>query len=93
MSVRETTVGTTAGKTRVIDDFESLGVGGTFRRALRDKGYTQPTPIQSQAIPQLLQGKDLLGIAQTGTGKTAAFALPPSSSRRRVSSHSRFTKS
>jgi len=76
MSVRETTVGTTAGKTRVIDDFESLGVGGTFRRALRDKGYTQPTPIQSQAIPQLLQGKDLLGIAQTGTGKTAAFALP-----------------
>jgi ATP-dependent RNA helicase RhlE len=60
----------------VSDDFESLGVGGTFRRALRDKGYTQPTPIQSQAIPQLLRGKDLLGIAQTGTGKTAAFALP-----------------
>ena len=58
------------------DDFESLGVGGTFRRALRDKGYTQPTPIQTQAIPQLLRGKDLLGIAQTGTGKTAAFALP-----------------
>ncbi|MFA9412876.1 MAG: DEAD/DEAH box helicase, partial [Deltaproteobacteria bacterium] len=60
----------------MIDDFESLGVGGTFRRALGDKGYTQPTPIQSQAIPQLLQGKDLLGVAQTGTGKTAAFALP-----------------
>jgi ATP-dependent RNA helicase RhlE len=60
----------------VSNDFESLGVGGTFRRALRDKGYTQPTPIQSQAIPQLLRGKDLLGIAQTGTGKTAAFALP-----------------
>ncbi|MBW2381260.1 MAG: DEAD/DEAH box helicase [Deltaproteobacteria bacterium] len=59
-----------------MNDFESLGVGGTFRRALRDKGYTQPTPIQSQAIPQLLRGKDLLGIAQTGTGKTAAFALP-----------------
>jgi ATP-dependent RNA helicase RhlE len=39
-------------------------------------GYTQPTPIQSKAIPQLLRGKDLLGIAQTGTGKTAAFALP-----------------
>ena len=58
------------------NDFESLGVGGTFRRALGDKGYTQPTPIQTQAIPQLLQGKDLLGIAQTGTGKTAAFALP-----------------
>ena len=60
----------------MINDFESLGVGGTFRRALRDKGYTEPTPIQSQAIPQLLRGKDLLGIAQTGTGKTAAFALP-----------------
>ena len=58
------------------NDFESLGVGGTFRRALGDKGYTQPTPIQTQAIPQLMQGKDLLGIAQTGTGKTAAFALP-----------------
>ena len=66
----------TVGKSRVINDFESLGVGGTFRRALGDKGYTQPTPIQTQAIPQLLQGKDLLGIAQTGTGKTAAFALP-----------------
>jgi ATP-dependent RNA helicase RhlE len=60
----------------VSDDFDSLGVGGAFRRALGDKGYVQPTPIQSQAIPQLLQGKDLLGIAQTGTGKTAAFALP-----------------
>jgi len=60
----------------VSNDFESLGVGGTLRRALTDVGYTVPTPIQSQAIPQLLRGKDLLGIAQTGTGKTAAFALP-----------------
>lgn len=58
------------------NDFESLGVGGTLRRALKDVDYIQPTPIQSQAIPQLLRGKDLLGIAQTGTGKTAAFALP-----------------
>ena len=57
------------------NDFESLGVGGTLRRALKDVGYIQPTPIQSQAIPQLLRGKDLLGIAQTGTGKTAAFAF------------------
>lgn len=57
-------------------NFESLGVGRNFDQALRDVGYTQPTPIQSQAIPQLLRGKDLLGIAQTGTGKTAAFALP-----------------
>ena len=77
MSARETTgVLTTAGKSRVSNDFESLGVGGKLRRALKDVGYTQPTPIQSQAIPQLLRGKDLLGIAQTGTGKTAAFALP-----------------
>jgi len=60
----------------VSNDFESLGVGGTLRRALKDVGYTVPTPIQSQAIPQLLLGKDLLGIAQTGTGKTAAFGLP-----------------
>ncbi|UCF48612.1 MAG: DEAD/DEAH box helicase [Myxococcales bacterium] len=75
-SAQETIVATIAGRARVSDDFESLGVGGTFRRALGDKGYIQPTPIQSQAIPQLLQGKDLLGIAQTGTGKTAAFALP-----------------
>jgi len=77
MSARETTgVRITAGKSRVSNDFESLGVGGKLRRALKDVGYTQPTPIQSQAIPQLLRGKDLLGIAQTGTGKTAAFALP-----------------
>jgi len=60
----------------VSNDFESLGVGGKLRRALKDVGYIRPTPIQSQAIPQLLRGKDLLGIAQTGTGKTAAFALP-----------------
>ncbi len=58
------------------NDFESLGVGENLRRALRDVGYTEPTPIQTQAIPHLLQGRDLLGIAQTGTGKTAAFALP-----------------
>ena len=58
------------------DDFSSLGLGEKFRRALRDVGYTEPTPIQSQAIPHLLQERDLLGVAQTGTGKTAAFALP-----------------
>ncbi|MFW2387625.1 MAG: DEAD/DEAH box helicase [Polyangiales bacterium] len=58
------------------NDFSSLGLGEKFRRALRDVGYTEPTPIQSQAIPHLLQDRDLLGIAQTGTGKTAAFALP-----------------
>ena len=45
-------------------------------KALNDEGYTTPTPIQEQAIPAILQRKDLLGCAQTGTGKTAAFALP-----------------
>ncbi len=56
--------------------FADLGVSGPLQRALRSENYTHPTPIQDQAIPQLLDGKDLLGIAQTGTGKTAAFALP-----------------
>ena len=56
--------------------FSSLGLTETILRALRAKGYAAPTPIQQQAIPYLLAGKDLLGIAQTGTGKTAAFALP-----------------
>lgn len=57
-------------------DFSSLGIGAPLCRALTEIGYTRPTPIQAKAIPQLLAGKDLLGIAQTGTGKTAAFALP-----------------
>ncbi len=56
--------------------FESLGLAPALLRALTEQGYTAPTPIQSQAIPIALQGKDLLAGAQTGTGKTAAFALP-----------------
>ncbi len=56
--------------------FSDLGLAESLLRALAEEGYDTPTPIQSQAIPHLLQGRDLLGIAQTGTGKTAAFALP-----------------
>ena len=51
--------------------FEDLALVEPIRRALKDEGYATPTPIQAQAIPQLLAGQDLLGIAQTGTGKTA----------------------
>jgi ATP-dependent RNA helicase RhlE len=56
--------------------FSDLGLIEPIRRALTAENYVHPTPIQAQAIPLLLAGKDLLGIAQTGTGKTAAFALP-----------------
>ncbi|HEY8006749.1 MAG TPA: DEAD/DEAH box helicase [Methylocella sp.] len=57
-------------------DFSRLGLAAPLLAALAKQGYTQPTPIQSQAIPPILAGRDLVGIAQTGTGKTAAFALP-----------------
>ena len=56
--------------------FESLGLEPALLRALVTEGYTAPTPIQVQAIPPVLAGRDVQGIAQTGTGKTAAFALP-----------------
>ena len=56
--------------------FESLGLRAELVRAVADKGYTVPTPIQAQAIPIVLSGRDLLGAAQTGTGKTAGFTLP-----------------
>ena len=56
--------------------FESLGLAPALLRALAEQGYAQPTPIQAGAIPLVLQGHDLLAAAQTGTGKTAAFALP-----------------
>src|SRR5258705_82133 len=56
--------------------FEKLNLIEPVLRALKAEGYTQPTPIQEEAIPILLQRKDLLGCAQTGTGKTAAFAIP-----------------
>jgi ATP-dependent RNA helicase RhlE len=56
--------------------FSELSLRPELQQALADQGYTTPTPIQAQAIPHLLEGRDLLGIAQTGTGKTAAFTLP-----------------
>jgi ATP-dependent RNA helicase RhlE len=57
-------------------NFQDLSLTEPIMRALKQEGYTTPTPIQQQAIPIVLAGKDLLGCAQTGTGKTAAFALP-----------------
>ncbi|HMC96656.1 MAG TPA: DEAD/DEAH box helicase [Flavobacteriales bacterium] len=56
--------------------FNDLGLIEPILKALQTEGYTQPTPIQEQAIPHLIKGRDLLGCAQTGTGKTAAFAIP-----------------
>jgi len=56
--------------------FEKLNLSASILKALKTEGYTHPTPIQEQSIPVILERKDLLGCAQTGTGKTAAFALP-----------------
>jgi superfamily II DNA/RNA helicase len=57
-------------------NFEYLGLAPETLRAVEEAGYKEPTPIQAQAIPVVLQGRDVLGIAQTGTGKTASFTLP-----------------
>jgi ATP-dependent RNA helicase RhlE len=57
-------------------DFGALGLSGPVLDAVRDAGYTEPTPIQREAIPLILRGRDVMGLAQTGTGKTAAFTLP-----------------
>jgi len=74
--------------------FETLGLRAEILRAVSEKGYSTPTPIQKQAIPSILEGRDLMGGAQTGTGKTAGFTLPllhklmlngkPASSRRPI---------
>ncbi|GAA2891462.1 DEAD/DEAH box helicase [Microbacterium esteraromaticum] len=56
--------------------FEELGITGSLLKAIKDLGYETPSPIQAATIPTLLQGRDVVGMAQTGTGKTAAFALP-----------------
>ncbi len=56
--------------------FETLGLSAELRRAVTEQGYTEPTPVQQQAIPAILEGADLMARAQTGTGKTAGFTLP-----------------
>ena len=56
--------------------FRNLGLDPKILQAVQEAGYTEPTPIQTAAIPPILAGSDLIGIAQTGTGKTAAFTLP-----------------
>jgi ATP-dependent RNA helicase DeaD len=56
--------------------FSELGLSEPLLEALRHLGYEHPTPIQEEAIPGLLEGRDIIGQAQTGTGKTAAFGLP-----------------
>jgi ATP-dependent RNA helicase DeaD len=56
--------------------FEELNLSLEILKAVKEEGYEQPSPIQSQSIPAILSGRDVLGQAQTGTGKTAAFALP-----------------
>ena len=56
--------------------FKSLGLTAAFVKAVEEKGYTTPSPIQQKTIPHILQGKDVLASAQTGTGKTASFTLP-----------------
>ena len=58
------------------NNFASLGLAEPLLRALAQSGFTEPTPIQVKAIPPLLEGRDIVGVAQTGSGKTAAFALP-----------------
>lgn len=62
--------------TAELSGFAALGITGALLKATHNAGFTEPKPIQMQAIPPQLEGRDIFGIAQTGSGKTAAFALP-----------------
>lgn len=61
---------------QTITSFDELGLSPAVLKSIKQVGYEQPSPIQSASIPVLMSGKDIIGQAQTGTGKTAAFALP-----------------
>ena len=62
-------------RTHLLTSFQDFGLADPISRALKEENYLTPTPIQAQTIPLALAGRDVVGIAQTGTGKTAAFAL------------------
>ncbi|MEO8194927.1 MAG: DEAD/DEAH box helicase [Gemmatimonadales bacterium] len=72
----ETVVAETPSKSGTLPGFADLGLRPELLKAVQEAGYTSPTPIQAQAIPLALMGRDLIGLAQTGTGKTAGFTLP-----------------
>src|SRR4051812_49069836 len=77
-AIRSRAIGREAERLYLVTEnqFAVLGLSEPLLRALDQAQYTTPTPIQSQSIPALLAGRDMIGLAQTGTGKTAAFALP-----------------
>ena len=75
-TLADDTVGTPAAEAAAEITFADLGLAPELLRAVLDEGYTKPTPIQAQAIPLVISGKDIMGGAQTGTGKTASFTLP-----------------
>lgn len=72
--------------------FEDLSLSKSIQKAVYEEGYTHPTPIQEQAIPLVLSGRDVIGCAQTGTGKTAAFAIPIIHQLHRIIGSSKKTK-